>query len=115
MLVRTHGFEVQRGVAEHVLVELDVGSARDTRERVRAAVLNSGFAFPRKRVTVNIAPASSKHGGSAFDLAIACCVLAAQDQLDAQRLATLALFAELGLGGGLRSAPAVAVAAEAAD
>ena len=129
MVVRAHSFEVQRGVAEHVHVELDLraglpsfaviglagAAARDARERVRAAVLNSGFAFPRKRVTVNLAPASSRRTGAAFDLAIACCVLAVQDQLDARRLVRIGLFAELGLGGSLRPCSGVAVAAQAAD
>jgi len=129
MLVRAHSFEVHHGIAEHVHVELDVraglpsfaviglagGAARDARERVRAAVHNSGFAFPRKRVTVNLAPASARRTGAAFDLAIACCVLAAQDELDAVRLARIGLFAELGLGGGLRTCLAVGIAAEAAD
>jgi len=128
MLVHAHGFALSRGIADHVHVELDVrgglpafavvglgaAAARDARERVHAAVLNSGFALPRKRVTANLAPPVSARGAPAFDLVLACCVLAAQDELDAARLARIGLFAELGLGGDLRSCQGVTAAAEAA-
>jgi magnesium chelatase family protein len=129
MLVHAHSFAIHGGIAEHVHVELDTrgglpafsviglggGAARDARERVQAAVLNSGFGFPRKRVTVNLAPAAARRSGAGFDLALACCVLASQDQLDADRLARVGLFAELGLGGDLRPCEAAGAAAEAAE
>jgi magnesium chelatase family protein len=129
MLVHAHGFAVARGVAAHVDVELDVrgglpafsviglggAAARDARERVHAAVLNSGFAFPRKRMTANLAPAASARGAPAFDLVLACCVLAAQEELDAARLARIGLFAELGLRGDLRPCEGVGAAAAAAE
>ncbi|HEY1778292.1 MAG TPA: magnesium chelatase domain-containing protein [Solirubrobacteraceae bacterium] len=128
MLVHGHGFALSRGVADHVRVELDVrgglpafsviglggGAARDARERVHAALLNSGYALPRKRVTANLAPGVSARGAPAFDLVLACCVLASQDELDAGRLARVGLFAELGLGGDLRACEGVSAAAEAA-
>jgi len=128
MLVRAHGFAIARGVAEQLLVELDVRSglpsfavvglsgagARDTRERVQAAILNTGLSFPRRRVTVNVAPASQRRLGAELDLAIACCVLAVEGHLDAARLARLGLFAELGLGGALRPRPGAGAAAVAA-
>jgi len=129
MLVHAHGFAVNRGLAEHVDVELDVrpglpsfsviglgsGAARDARERVQAAVLNSGFAFPRRRVTVNLAPAAAGVSGPAFDLALACCVLAAEGEIDGRRLARIGLFAQLGLGGDLRGCDWVSAAAEVAE
>jgi len=129
MLVHAHGVAVARGVAEHVDVELDVrgglpafsviglggGAARDARERVHAAVLNSGFAFPRKRMTANLAPGASARSAPSFDLVLACCVLAAQAELDAARLARIGLFAQLGLGGDLRTCDGVAAAALAAE
>jgi hypothetical protein len=130
VLVRAHGFAIQRGVAEHAIVELDVrpglpafsvigltgGAARDARERVQAALLNSGLSVPRKRVTVNLAPASGRRSGSEFDLAIACCVVAADGLVDPARLARVGLFGELGLGGLLRPCVgASAVAAAAAE
>jgi magnesium chelatase family protein len=128
MLVHAHGFALSRGSAEHVHVELDArgglpgfslvglagGAARDARERVQAAVLNSGFAFPRRRLTANLAPAVASRNAPAFDLALACCVLAAQEQIDPDRLARVGLFAQLGLGGDLRPWPWVAAAADAA-
>lgn len=128
MLVSTHTFCVQRAVAEHVQVEVDVrrglpsfsvvglagGAARDARERVQAALVNTGVPLPRQRLTVNLAPSSARRSGSEFDLAIACCVLAAQGHLDSKRLARVALFGELGLGGQLRRCPGVALAASAA-
>ena len=112
----------------HVRVELDArgglpglsviglrgGDARDARERVQTAVLNSGFAFPRRRLTANLAPATTTRSGAGLDLALACCVLALQQQVDPLRLAKIGLFAELGLGGDLRPCPGVAAAAEAA-
>jgi magnesium chelatase family protein len=128
MLVYAHGFAIRRGTAEHVHVELDVrgglpgfsviglagGAARDARERVQAAVLNSGFAFPRRRLTANLTPAVASGGGPAFDLALACCVLAAQEHVDPDRLLRVGLFAELGLGGDLRPLESAAAAAEVA-
>jgi magnesium chelatase family protein len=128
MLVHAHSFAIHRGIAEHVHVELDTrgglpafsviglagGAARDARERVHAALLNSGFAFPRKRVTVNLAPAAARKSGPEFDLALACCVLAVQEQIDPDRLARVGLFAELGLGGDLRPCESAASAAAAA-
>src|SRR5665213_2205437 len=129
MLVRANGFAIHRGAAELVLVELDLreglpsfaviglggGAARDARERVRAAVLNSGVAFPRRRVTVNLAPASNRRPGAELDLAIACCVLAVQGLVNPERLARVGLFAELGLGGDLRPCAGVSIAAAEAD
>ncbi len=128
MLVRTHAFSIHHGVAEHVQVELDVrrglpsfsvvglagGASHDARERVQAALVNTGVPLPRQRATVNVAPSSARRTGSEFDLAIACCVLAAQGHLDGARLARIALFGELGLGGQLRRCPGVALAASAA-
>jgi magnesium chelatase family protein len=128
VLVRTNGFGVQRGIAEHVTVELDAraglpafavvglapGAARDARERVQAAILNSGLAVPRRRLTVNLAPASSRRAGPEFDLAIACCVVAAEGRIDPARLARVGFFAELGLGGVLRPCSSPAAAATAA-
>jgi len=127
MLVRAHGFTIDRGAAGHVDVELDLraglpglaviglgaGPARDLRERVQAAILNSGFAFPRRRITVNVAPPARRAGGE-LDHAVACCVLAAGEALPPGRLAELGLCAELGLGGELRPCGCGAAVAEAA-
>jgi magnesium chelatase family protein len=128
MLVRAHGFTIDRGAAGHVDVELDLraglpglaviglggGPARDLRERVQAAVLNSGFGFPRRRVTVNIAP-PARRAGSELDLAVACCVLAAGGSIERGRLERIGLCAELGLGGELRAGGSGAAIADAAS
>jgi magnesium chelatase family protein len=127
MLVCAHAFAIDRGAAVHVDVELDLraglpglaviglggGPARDLRERVQAAVLNSGYGFPRRRVTVNVAP-SPRRCGAELDLAVACCVLAAGGQLDRSRLERVGLCAGLTLGGGLRACGTAAPVAEAA-
>ena len=127
MLVRAHSFVLDRGAAVHANVELDQraglpgltviglggGPARDLRERVHAAVLNSGFAFPRRRVTVNIAPPAPR-GGAQLDLAVACCVLAANAELDPTRISRIGLCAELGLGGELRGSSFGTMVADAA-
>lgn len=128
MLVHGNGFAVGGGAAERVRVELDArgglpgfaliglagAPARDARERVQAAVLNSGFAFPRKRLTANLASGSAPRSGPAFDLVLACCVLAVQDEFDPERLGQIGLFAELGLGGDLRPCPSVSAVTQAA-
>jgi magnesium chelatase family protein len=128
MLVCAHAFAIDRGTAVHVDVELDLraglpgvaviglggGPARDLRERLQAAVLNSGYGFPRRRVTVNVAPAPRRCGGE-LDLAVACCVLVAGGQLDRSRLERIGFCAELGLGGELRACGAGAAVADAAS
>jgi magnesium chelatase family protein len=127
VLVRAHSLTVDRGAAGHVDVELDLraglpglaviglgaGPARDLRERVQAAVLNSGFGFPRRRLTVTIAPPARRAGGE-LDLAVACCLLAAGGEIPASRLERLGLCAELGLGGELRPCGGGAALADAA-
>ena len=80
---------------------------------MQAAIINSGYGFPRRRVTVNLAPAAAAaRSGPTFDLALACCVLAVQDEIDPARLTRVGLFAELGLGGDLRRCDCVGAAAE---
>jgi magnesium chelatase family protein len=91
-----------RGLPTFSIVGLGDRSVREARERVRGAILNSGFAFPQTRVTVNLAPAYLRKQGPGFDLAIACGVLAASDQVPAEALQRLAVFGELGLDGKVR-------------
>lgn len=128
MLARAHSFAIEGLDARHVCVELDLrpglpafnivglgsATAREARERVRAAVLNCGFSFPRNRVTANLAPANLQKRGPGFDLALACCVLAASGQVDPASLTRVALFAELSLSGALRPCRGVLAAVEAA-
>jgi magnesium chelatase family protein len=94
--------DVRAGLPNFTIVGLGDRAVREARERVRAAILNSGFEFPLKRVTVNLAPASLHKAGPGFDLAIACAILAAGGHLPADALERYAVFGELGLGGELR-------------
>lgn len=128
MFARAHSFAIEGVEARRVCVELDIrpglpsftivglgsGASRESRERVRAAVLNSGFEVPRRRITANLAPAHLEKSGPPFDLALACCLLVASEQLPGTPLDRLALFAEVGLDGRLRPCHGALAAAEGA-
>ncbi|MEY3358240.1 MAG: hypothetical protein RIR87_1299, partial [Actinomycetota bacterium] len=75
---------------------------RESRDRVRAAFLSRGFAWPNRRITVNLAPSGERKGGSGLDLAIAIAVLVADEQLPSALADEFAFVAELGLDGSLR-------------
>jgi magnesium chelatase family protein len=94
--------DVRPGLPVFAIVGLGDRSVREARERVKSAIINSGFKFPQGRVTVNLAPAYLRKQGPGFDLAIACAVLAAGGQIPAEALARFAVFGELGLNGDLR-------------
>ena len=106
--------DVRAGLPSFTIVGLADRAVREARERVRAAILNSGFEFPGKRLTVNLAPASLRKAGPHFDLAIACGILAAARQLPAASLDRLAVFGELSLGGELRPCRGALAVAEGA-
>ena len=78
--------DLSRGLPCWTLVGLPEGAVREARERVRAAVVNSGFEFPLRRITVNLAPADKRKDGSHFDLPIAIGLLIASDQLGGRQL-----------------------------
>ena len=94
--------DVRRGLSTFTLVGLPDRAVRESRERVRAALLNSGLDFPQKRITVNLAPAHVRKEGPSFDLAIAVGVLAASGQVPQESLDGCALCGELSLTGELR-------------
>ena len=94
--------DVRRGLPTFTLVGLPDRAIRESRERVRAALLNSGLDFPQKRLTVNLAPAHVRKAGPSFDLAIAVGLLTASEQVPAERLSDYALAGELSLSGELR-------------
>jgi|OM-RGC.v1.001611503 magnesium chelatase family protein len=75
---------------------------RESRDRVRAALLSSGLSWPTRRVTVNLAPTGDRKSGAGLDLAIAIGLLATQDLFDVEILSQFAFIAELGLDGSLR-------------
>src|SRR6476661_10661751 len=106
MLAQTHTFTIEGLQTRQVIVEVDVrpglpcfsivgladAAVREARERVRAAILNSGYEFPARRITANLAPGDVPKAGAALDLALACAVLAASGQIPAERLNSHALF-----------------------
>jgi magnesium chelatase family protein len=106
--------DLRRGLPGFAIVGLPDRAVRESKERVRAALLNSGLDFPQQRLTANLAPADLRKAGPSFDLAIAVAVLAATGQVPAERLGEYAVCGELSLGGTLRPIHgAVAVAAGA--
>ncbi len=83
-------------------VGLPEGAVRESKERVLAAIKNSGYSIPQKRITINLAPADIRKEGSAFDLPIAIGLLAAQQAVDEKYLDKIIIVGELSLDGGLR-------------
>ena len=94
--------DVRRGLGSFTLVGLPDRAVRESRERVRAAVLNSALEFPQKRITVNLAPAHVRKAGPSFDLAIALGLLAATEQVPIEATARYALCGELSLSGEIK-------------
>lgn len=109
--------DLEPGVAAFTLVGLPDKSLTESRDRVRAAVVNSGADWPQKKLTVGLSPASVPKSGSSFDLAVACSVLAASERIDPRSIADIVMIGELGLDGRVRPVrgvlPAVLAAAEA--
>jgi magnesium chelatase family protein len=109
--------DVSFGLPGLTIVGLAGSAVLEARERVRAAIRNSGFEVPARRITVNLAPADLPKEGTGHDLAMAAAILAASGQLGPQRLACTALVGELALDGSLRRVPgalALVAAAKAA-
>ena len=94
--------DLSNGLPSFSTVGLPQGAVREGRERVHAALANAGFSFPLNRITVNLAPADVRKGGSAFDLPIALGLLIASGQLKGARLHDQLFVGELGLEGDLR-------------
>lgn len=93
---------VANGLPAFQIVGLPDEACRESRDRVRAAVLSSGLAWPTSRVTVNLAPSNQRKGGSGLDLPIAVGFLAASGQLPVEALEGLGFVGELGLDGSMR-------------
>lgn len=106
--------DVARALPQFNMVGLPDGAVKESRDRVRAALKNSGYAFPQLRVTVNLAPADVKKEGAGFDLPVALAVLAADGHLEKHELEGYLVVGELGLDGVVRPVRGVlAIAAEA--
>src|SRR5271166_5903077 len=127
MLARAHTFTLEGLHTRHVTVEVDVRpglpafaivgladtAVREARERVQTAILNSGYEFPPRRITANLAPGDIPKAGPGLDLALACALLAASGQLSRERLESHALFGELALGGEVRACQGTLAVAQA--
>ncbi len=90
------------GLPALAIVGLPETEVKESKDRVRAAIVNSGFQFPTRRITVNLAPADLPKEGGRFDLAIALGILAASKQIPATLLGDYEFIGELSLSGGLR-------------
>ena len=109
--------DIANGLPTFATVGLPHGAVKEGRERVYSAIANTGYTFPLKRITVNLAPADVRKEGSAFDLPIAVGILAATEQIGVARLGKVVVLGELGLEGAIRpvrGALPVALAARAA-
>jgi len=94
--------DVTDGLPAFTTVGLPDSAVRESRERVRTAIRNAGFAFPSDRITVNLAPADVRKEGASFDLPIALGILAATGSLRDARLGTFAVVGELALDGQIQ-------------
>ncbi len=106
--------DVAAGLPSFAVVGLPDAAVRESRERVRAALVNSEFKFPLKRITANLAPADLPKVGPGFDLAIAAAILVATGQLDRLALDRYVLAGELALDGSIRPVPGALAMAERA-
>ncbi|MEE8352945.1 MAG: YifB family Mg chelatase-like AAA ATPase, partial [Dehalococcoidales bacterium] len=96
--------DISPGLPAFTIVGLPDAAVQESRERVRAAIRNSGFTFPMKRIIVNLAPANLKKAGPAYDLSIAVGVLLSSEQLVAD-VSEAVFLGELSLDGSLRHTP----------
>ena len=99
--------DIQQLLPAFVTVGLPEGAVKESKERVTAAIKNSDFIFPNKRVTINLAPADVRKEGSAFDLPMAIGILAATGQVLRDRCDDFVLLGELSLDGTLKPVPGV--------
>jgi len=105
--------DLSNGLPGLSIVGLPEAAVKESKDRVRAALLNSGFDFPTRRITVNLAPADLPKEGGRFDLPIALGILAASKQLAKDSLSSCEFLGELSLSGDLRAIHGVLPAAVA--
>jgi len=98
---------LERGLPAFFTVGLPEGAVKESKERVGAAIKNSGYNFPSRRITINLAPADIRKEGSAFDLPIAIGLLTAMGEVDSTLLDKFVILGELSLDGSLRSVKGV--------
>ncbi len=93
---------LESGLLAFTTVGLPEGAVRESKERVTAAIKNSGYPFPQKRITINLAPADVRNEGSAFDLPIAIGILASTGLIRTSGIKKFIILGELALDGKLR-------------
>jgi magnesium chelatase family protein len=98
---------LSNGLPNFTIVGLPAVAVKESKDRVRSAILNSQFEFPCRRITVNLAPADVPKIGSGFDLPIAIGILAASGQIPKDHLSSHEFIAELALDGNLRGVPGI--------
>lgn len=96
---------ISNGLPGLTIVGLPETTVKEARDRVRSAIINSGYEFPAKRITINLAPADLPKEGGRYDLPIAIALLAASEQLTAFGLGEYEFVGELALTGALRGVP----------
>src|SRR6476659_450670 len=106
--------DVSFGLPSFTMVGLPDASVRESRDRVRSAIRNSGFEFPPTKITVNLAPADVRKAGASFDLPIALGILAASGVVERRHVADLVLLGELSLDGSIQGTRGVLPIAAAA-
>lgn len=109
--VETH---LSNGLPAFAIVGLPETAVKESKERVRSAIINSGLDFPTRRITVNLAPADLPKAGGRYDLAIALSILIASGQLDSRLLENMEVLGELALNGCVRTVHGVVSAILAA-
>ncbi len=95
------------GLPAFTIVGMAETAVRESKDRVRGALISSGFEFPQQRITVSLAPAEMRKSGGRYDLAIALGILAARKQFPEESLDNFEVYGELSLSGNLRSVPAI--------
>ena len=95
--------DILKGIPSFHIVGLAEASIKEARERVRAAIVNSGYKFPLGRIIINLAPADVKKSGTLLDLPIAIGILMASQQIQYRQLENYILFGELSLNGNLKA------------
>ena len=96
---------ISSGLPSYQVVGLPDAAVRESRERVRAALLSSELSWPRNRVTINLAPGGVRKTGAGLDLAVAVGIQIASEEIPAEALDKTAVLGELGLDGTVRHVP----------
>ena len=95
--------DIAQGLPQFATVGLPEGAVKESKDRVKSAIKNSGYEFPTRRITINLAPADIRKEGAAFDLPMAVGLLTAMGLVPPERASRFLLMGELSLDGGVKS------------